>query len=178
MAKRLVISASPRAMGKCARAAKDLSKIIEKVYPHDFVEILRLSELDIHYCTGCNTCEADHECFMEDGMQTVLASLETTDVLYIVSPIYFAGPPANYKAMLDRFQPFFWTWEAGKPRRPAVLIALGDGGDPYGYDPLIACTSSALSVAGFELIQSYAYIDASSVDIAAELADIILPDEV
>lgn len=178
MVDRIVICASPRAMGKSARAAKDLRDVLARVYPADNAEVLRLADLDIHHCNGCNACEAEGECFMDDGMTTVLDAFERAEVLYIVSPIYFAGPPGNYKAMLDRLQPYYWEWEPGQPKRPAVLIALGDGGDPNGYEPIITCTRSALAVAGFKLVQSYTYIDASSADIAKELEDIVLPDEV
>lgn len=175
---RLIISASPRAMGKCSRAAKDLHDVLTRVYPQDNVEVLRLADLDIHHCNGCNACEAEGACFMDDGMTTVMDALARAEVLYVISPIYFAGPPGNYKAMLDRLQPHYWKETRKAPKRAAVLIALGDGGDPNGYEPLITCTRSALAVAGFKLVSSYTYLDASSADIAKELEDIVLPDEV
>lgn len=173
MAKRLIISASPHVMGKSARVAKELSKLLSAKYPADEIDTLRLSDLDIRYCQGCNTCGETNECFIEDGMKTVLDALSACDALYIVSPIYFAGPPANYKAMLDRLQPFYWTWEKGQPKRPVTLIALGGGGDPYGYDPLVTCTRSALSLVGFEMAKVLPYIgeDLSSSEIASKLAE-------
>lgn len=177
MAKRTIISASPRAMGKCNRVAKELASMLSAAHPHDEVEVIRLADLDIHYCNGCNVCEADGECFMEDDMTTVIDTLNNTDALFVVSPIYYAGPPGNYKAMLDRLQPFYWSWEKGLPKRPLVLVALGDGGDPNGYEPLVTCTRSAMAVAGFRLMQTHAFIDASSTDIASALTKVTFPDE-
>ena len=165
MAKHLVISASPRALGKSARAAKDLAALLGKTFSADDVDVMRLSDMNVHHCMGCNTCEND-DCFMEDDMGAIDEALDSADALYIVSPVYFAGPPANYKAVLDRLQPRYWTWKKGQSRRPVTLIAIGDGGDPYGYDPLVTCTSSALSVAGFVLEGTHAFIGASSAEIA------------
>ena len=49
MAKRVIICASPRAMGKSARAAKDLATTLAAAYPADEIETVRLSDLDIRY---------------------------------------------------------------------------------------------------------------------------------
>ncbi|MBQ9069444.1 MAG: flavodoxin family protein [Eggerthellaceae bacterium] len=162
MANRTIICASPRAMGKSARVAKGLATALSRHFPADKVETLRLADLDIHHCIGCNACEATGECFMEDDMATVLDALASTDALYIVSPVYFAGPPANYKAMIDRFQPHYWLETRKKPKHQACLVVLGDGGDPNGYAPLVDCTRSGLAVAGFQLAQVYAYIGLDS----------------
>ena len=158
MAKRVIISASPRAMGKCAHVAKDLATYMTDVFSGDEVEYLRLPDLTIHPCTGCNVCRDDEECCIEDGMSKVMEAVNSADLLYVVAPIYFGGPSANYKAMLDRFQPHYWSDTRQKPRRSAYLIAFGDGGDPYGHEALEICTRSALVVAGFEVISVNAYI--------------------
>lgn len=88
---------------------------------------------------------------MRDDMDRVIAALDESCELFIASPVYFAGPPAGYKALLDRLQPYFWTFERGGERRPAHLLVSGAGGDPHGFDPLVVCTRSALAVAGFRL---------------------------
>ena len=172
MAKHLVISASPRAMGKSVRTAKELVSKLRLRFPSDEVEMLRLSDLDIHYCMGCNTCGENNECYMEDGMVELLAQLETTDHLYIISPVYFAGPPANYKAMLDRFQPLFWSKQGNEPKRPEHLVVIGDGGDPHGFEPLVTCTRSGLAVAGFQLHKVLPFIgsELKPADIGHDLA--------
>jgi multimeric flavodoxin WrbA len=91
-------------------------------------------------------------------MERVRPLIARCDDLIVVSPVYFAGPPAPYKALLDRMQPFYERWDRDRRRgvharkRPARLIAVGEGGDPHGYDPLVVCTRSALAVAGFSLM--------------------------
>ncbi len=158
MAKRLVISASPRAMGKCARVSKALVTHMTSAFPGDEVDYLRLPDLNIHHCTGCDVCKSTQECCIEDDMTQVLAAVTCADEIYIVAPVYFTGPSANYKAMLDRFQPYYWTDTRKGPRRSVHLIAFGEGGDPYGYDALPLCTRSAFDVVGFDLSSLNAYI--------------------
>ncbi len=177
MAKRTVICASPRAMGKSARVAKGLSDMLAKRFPEDDVEYIRLADLNIHHCIGCNTCEHDGACFMEDDMAGMLDTLAGTDALYVVSPVYFAGPPANYKAFLDRLQPHFYLQTRKAPKSDAHLVVVGDGGDPNGYDPLVVCTRSALAVGGFKLQSVHPFIGADSSDIVSRLSDDLVEGE-
>lgn len=88
---------------------------------------------------------------MHDDMDGVLQSLTSSAELIVVSPVYFAGPPAQFKALLDRLQPFFYSDVRKGEKRIAHLVVVGDGGDPHGFEPLVVCTRSALSVAGFSL---------------------------
>ena len=69
----------------------------------------------------------------------------------MVSPVYFAGPPSQLKALLDRLQPYYWTNARVEEKRPAVLHMVGEGGDPHGFSALVSIVRSALAVAGFRL---------------------------
>ena len=147
---RTVIGASPRVEGTCSRISVQVQDALQARYPQDTVNMLMVHELRIAGCAGCNRCQIDGTCFMVDDAERVHAALDASSELIVVSPVYFAGPPSQYKALLDRLQPRYWhRWEG--PKRPATLIAVGDGGDPHGYDPLVVSTRSALSVAGYDL---------------------------
>lgn len=61
--------------------------------------------------------------------------------------------------MLDRLQPY---WErrrgpaaepgaADAPKRSVALHVIGAGGDPFGYDPMIAIVRSAFGAAGWRV---------------------------
>lgn len=91
-------------------------------------------------------------------MAELLRLLRVADELTLVSPVYFAGPPSQLKAVLDRFQPCYWAGLRKGPKRPAHLIAVGEGGDPHGFEPLVVICRSALAVAGFELVDVQARI--------------------
>ena len=93
-----------------------------------------------------------HVCVIEDDMAEVRKHLDAADELTVVAPVYFAGPPAQLKALLDRLQPYYWSGvRRQSAKRPCVLHVIGEGGDPHGIEPLLGCVRSAFSVAGFKL---------------------------
>ncbi len=90
-------------------------------------------------------------CVIDDDMTEIYELIDTADELIVVSPVYFAGPPAQFKALIDRMQLYFWTDLRKGPKRPATLHVIGEGDDPYGFDPLVGIVRSAFSTAGFQL---------------------------
>ena len=84
-------------------------------------------------------------------MAEVRKHLDAADELIVVSPVYFASVPAQFKCLLDRLQPYFRSDVRTRVKRPLILHVVGEGGDPHGYDPLVGTVMSAFSVAGFQL---------------------------
>lgn len=104
-------------------------------------------------------CEnSSARCALFDDMQQVYEALDICNELFVVSPVYFAGVPANFKALLDRLQPYFWTNIRQAVKRPAYLYVVGEGGDPHGFVPLVGTVRSALSVAGFHLKEVHDWV--------------------
>lgn len=101
-----------------------------------------------------------HQCFMEDGMAEVRRHLDAADHLIVVSPLYFAGPPAQLKALLDRLQPYFWSDIRSRTdrRRTFEVHVVGESGNPYGFDPLIGTLRSALGICGFKLTHVFDWV--------------------
>ncbi|MDR1359094.1 MAG: flavodoxin family protein [Coriobacteriales bacterium] len=129
-----------------------------------------LSEKHIAPCIGCGWCEKTGRCILaEEGSERytaddyaeLLEALAYADALAIVSPLFFAGPPAQLKALFDRMQPFwarrYVLGEEPLAKRPAQIFILGGGGDAHGYEPLVTIARSALAVAGFtvEKVQNF-----------------------
>lgn len=128
-------------------------------------ELVYLSHLSIAGCRGCNTCACLQQdktgayyCIIEDDMQDLVQKLQACTELTLVTPIYFSGAPSQLKAVLDRLQPFFWSRQRGGDKRPFDLAILGEGGDPYGYEPLVSEAKSSLAVAGFKLRETYDWV--------------------
>lgn len=90
-------------------------------------------------------------CVIADDMPQVFEAFAWADELLLVAPVFFAGPPAQLKALLDRLQPCFWNLVRGLPKCPAFLYVVGEGNDPHGFAPLAGIIRSALAPAGFEL---------------------------
>ncbi len=160
---RLIIVGSPREKGRSAALAEQLFEACIEEHPDEEVTLAPVATLYLEPCTGCNACRKPVEQAKEvkeyisrcptidDDMIEIYELLDAADELIVVSPVYFAGPPAQLKALLDRFQPYYWSGDRGGSKRPATLHIVGEGGDPHGFEPLVGTVRSALSVAGFEL---------------------------
>lgn len=160
----VVISGSPFREGKCSTLA---GKIADMLCDQSEVEVeqFNVSELHVHGCIGCNECQSDGICIYDDDMTDLRHVLDQADGAIVVSPIYFAGVPSQLKALLDRFQPYFWRRQdllnAGTPlpyKRPLISILIGEGNDPFGSDPAFASISSAFALADFAPTLKRTYI--------------------
>jgi len=140
------------------RLARLLAQRLQADRPSARVEMLSVANLDIAGCIGCDACRDAGECAFDDDMAAVRTALDEASELHVVCPVYFAGPPSQMKAVLDRLQPHFWLDTRLQPKRPAYLHVVGEGGDPHGFDPLVTICRSALAVAGFDLRDVQAHI--------------------
>ena len=84
--------------------------------------------------TGCMSCRAcqklpDYECVINDEAKRVLAKMANVDVIVMATPLYFFGPSAQLKLIIDRmFSLYKWDNKAGTMQTPLkgktlVLIA-------------------------------------------------------
>lgn len=157
---RLIIVGSPRPNGRSAALADLLFEACIAECPDDEVALAPVSTLSIAPCEGCDACRELEErrgrtiegapagdgaddcdpirCIIDDDMAEIYPLIDAADELIVVSPVYFAGAPAQLKALLDRLQPYFWTDARRLSKRPAILHVVGEGGDPHGFDPLWA----------------------------------------
>ena len=171
---RLIICGSPRISGRCGALSNTLFEACIAEFLDDEVSLVPVSEISISGCVGCEGCNAlvpgvedgpDElvRCVLEDDMVDVYDQIDAADELIVVSPVYFSGPPSQFKALLDRLQPYYQeTAEARAAARergdhfftgvkPATLHIVGDGGNPQGYDALVSIVQASLAVAGFRL---------------------------
>jgi NAD(P)H-dependent FMN reductase len=60
-------------------------------------------------CTCCMGCQRskEYKCVIADDAQPVLASMPRYDVLVFATPVYFFGPTAQIKLVLDRMYSLF-----------------------------------------------------------------------
>jgi len=168
----LFISGSPR-----SRTCVALIDLLEQGAKNAGAKTQRFlfSKKRIAPCIGCESCHNTGNCIMTgktingrfiDDYLELKAVLERVDALAIVSPLYFAGPPSQLKALYDRMQPY-WAQRyllnyPVREKRPAQLFVIGSGNDPHGHMPLAGSTKSALAVAGFNLEKVNNFIGFSS----------------
>ena len=59
MTNRLVICGSPRARGRSAGLSEAVRLAYERAFPADRVDVVRLSDVHIAPCTGCEACASN-----------------------------------------------------------------------------------------------------------------------
>lgn len=178
----LVLNASPQRQGTCGSLARLVASRLrfDSACVQELADdgqqqaeglFLQLADFQIAGCRGCNACAStpNHVCVISDDMDELMGLLAEASSLTVVCPVYFAGPPSQAKAFLDRLQPHFWKETRKAPKRPATLYVVGQGGDPHGFEPLVTIFRSALAVAGFSLTAVHSCIGVSPADLSAYL---------
>ena len=92
-----------------------------------------LHDLNIHPCRHCGGCQHTGRCVIQDDMQEIYPKLRAMDVLILATPIFFMGPTAQTKMMIDRCQCLWVTkyvlkqpvYDKGPQQRKGMLIAVG-----------------------------------------------------
>ena len=59
---------------------------------------------DISPCQECGVCEKEGFCPIDDDMQLIYPLLRQADVIVMATPIFFYGPTAQMKTLIDRSQ--------------------------------------------------------------------------
>lgn len=100
------------------QGANENKNSTEKVY---------LYPLDIKPCIDCRACKKGNlQCTLKDDMTTLYPKLEQADVIVFGTPLYWYGPSAKMKLLVDRLRPFIASKKlAGKK---AVLVVPSEEG--------------------------------------------------
>lgn len=127
MKKVIAFAGSPRIGGNSdtlldewLRGAKEAGAKIEKVY---------LDQLKISPCRGCDACRTPQAtgCFVRDDMQPIYQQLLDADLWVLATPIYWWGPSAQLKLMVDRWYGMMKQHRAAMAQKELVLlITMGD----------------------------------------------------
>jgi|WetSurMetagenome_2_1015567.scaffolds.fasta_scaffold30542_3 multimeric flavodoxin WrbA len=93
-------------------------------------EIIRLHDLKIRFCTGCEECvkpDNTEGCIIKDDMSFLKTRLAECDGLIIGSPTYILRPPAIFFAMNERFLGFGhkFLMDVYKRKRAGAIISVG-----------------------------------------------------
>jgi len=92
------------------------------------VERIAVRSLNMIACTACGMCENTGQCVVQDDMQDVYKLLRACDGIAIATCIYFLGPPARLKALIDRGQALWaekYLLRKAEPEKSPVKPRLG-----------------------------------------------------
>lgn len=97
----------------------------DKLYIYDY-EILP--------CIDCRGCKrGDLTCKLDDAMTKIYPRLEASDIIIFGTPVYWYGPTAKMKLLIDRLRPFIAN---GKLRGKKGLIVVPSEEGPGCCGPL------------------------------------------
>ena len=65
-------------------------------------EMIKVSDINVTPCDGCETCSITDECKIEDDMQGIYTKLLQADGIILGSPVYWLGVTAQAKIIIDR----------------------------------------------------------------------------
>ncbi len=91
------------------------------------VEKLYLYGLDLKPCMDCRACkQGNYRCILNDDMQQIYPKLEAADVIIFGTPLYWYGPTAQMKLLIDRLRPFIASKKL--KGKKAVLVVPSEEG--------------------------------------------------
>ncbi|OGS19445.1 MAG: hypothetical protein A3J83_05470 [Elusimicrobia bacterium RIFOXYA2_FULL_40_6] len=130
----LIISGSPKKNGNTAALIEWFAEGAKtKGVRSAHIEIINAAFLKYKSigCRSCRTCQklAEYGCVINDDAKPVLLKMLKADVIVMATPLYFFGPSAQIKNIIDRmFSLYKWDNEAGTMKtllkgKTFVLIA-------------------------------------------------------
>lgn len=96
---------------------------------------LRLYDYRIEPCVDCRACKkGELKCVLKDDMPKIYAEIDAADALIFATPIYWYGPTAKMKLLIDRLRPYVANRRL--EGKKAYLIAPSEEG-PSACAPLV-----------------------------------------
>jgi protein-tyrosine-phosphatase len=93
--------------------------------------LVHVAKKKITPCQECGTCEKKGFCPVDDDMQAMYPLFRQADLIVMATPIFFYGPTAQMKAVIDRSQAL-WSRkyalgleDPGRKWRQGFLLAVG-----------------------------------------------------
>ena len=151
MSRILGIVGSPRRKGNThllvtrqLQGAKDEGAIVEELF---------LNDLHIRECDGCHVCWHGKPCGKRDDMNDIYRKIEESDAIVFGTPVYWYGPTALMKALIDRFVYFNCPENRGGIRgKNAVLVIPFEEDDPETVGPLLTFFEKSLSYLEIKMV--------------------------
>ncbi len=121
----IALAGSPRKNGnsdilldEAIKAIKSNGNDVKKVYVDD---------LEVNPCIACDACKEhpQNKCIHDDDMQELCDELAESDLWLIATPIYWWGPTAQLKLVIDRWYSLYRA-EDLKGKKAALIVTMGD----------------------------------------------------
>jgi multimeric flavodoxin WrbA len=144
----LALIGSPRRKGNTELLVEQILKgsrakghTTEKLFLYDYT---------ISLCVDCRSCKkGDYVCCINDEMQKIYPLMEEADVIIFGTPVYWYGPTAKMKMLIDRMRPFVENNKL-KGKRAVVVAPSAEGTEACG--PLLEMFRLSFKYLGIEFV--------------------------
>lgn len=120
----IALASSPRVNGnsdllldQCIKGLISKGASVKKVY---------LDKLNISPCKACDYCKTESigECIHDDDMKVLEEDFKEADLWVFATPIYWWGPTAQLKLVMDRWYSFYKHLNL-ESKKAAIIITMG-----------------------------------------------------
>ena len=67
------------------------------------IKVIDVAHSSLHPCLGCDQCFKNKTCIQEDDGEKILNEILSSDLIVLVTPVYYFGISAQLKTLIDRF---------------------------------------------------------------------------
>ncbi len=108
---------------KIFEGSKSKGYSTEKIYIYDY---------NISLCTDCQSCKkGDYICCINDEMEKIYPKMAAADIIIFGTPLYWFGPTAKMKMLIDRLRPFVKNRQL-EGKKAIVVCPSADGSTACG----------------------------------------------
>ncbi len=137
-----ILNGSPRLHGNTAELEKPFLE--ELASSGAVLNHFKIAKMNVASCKGCYHCQDvsdEYGCIQQDDMHTIAASIQKSDLIVLVTPIYTWFCTTELKAVLDRFYGLAKFYRSAKGnfvegKRIAILATHGYDA-AYAADPFV-----------------------------------------
>lgn len=79
---------------------------------------------EVHPCIACNACGMDGPCVFNDDFNIAREHLIPADMVVFATPMYYFGPSAQLKSVVDRF--YAANGQIHVPKKAALIMTYAD----------------------------------------------------
>jgi multimeric flavodoxin WrbA len=136
MKKILAIIGSPRKGGNTDILVQKVAE--GAISKNARVETLHLGEMNIRECDGCHVCWQGKLCPKRDDMLDIFSAIVESDAIVFGTPVYWYGPTALMKALVDRLVYFNCSENRATIRgKKAALVIPFEEENPQTARPVV-----------------------------------------
>lgn len=117
-------------------------------------DLLLLGDMRIKECDGCHACWNDRPCSKNDDMVGIYQKIAEADAIVFGTPVYWFGPTALMKSLLDRF--VYFNCEVNRPKvrgKKAILLVPFEDTDLDTARPLVDMFQKSIDYLEMDLVQ-------------------------